>query len=333
MDHLTRYGHGSNGYRAPELMEGEYTTKVDIWAMGCILYELATGKRAFENDWAVLKYRNSGKNMVTILDDTFDTQLIAIITKHIADMLQIEAPARPSASILSADFVRQYRLSQIDSHIGVQSSKESNSVTLLPIPNESKPIAPVAQQQHQVVATEADGYTQTLPLRIVGVSLYSWAAKGDLEAVKMLLNAKADVNVQGEYYGNPLQAASASGNKGMVQLLLENGADVNAQGGYYSNALQAASASGNKGVVQLLLEKGADVNVQGGYYGNALQAASVSGNKGLVQLLLEKGVDVNAQGGFYGNALSAASKLSHDKVVQLLLGNGAKLQTRKETKQ
>ena len=46
----------------------------------------------------------------------------------------------------------------------------------------------------------------------------------------------------------------------MVQLLLEKGADVNAQGGYYGNALQAASYEGNEKVVQLLLKKGADVN-------------------------------------------------------------------------
>jgi ankyrin repeat protein len=59
-----------------------------------------------------------------------------------------------------------------------------------------------------------------------------------------------------------------------VTLLLEKGADVNAQGGYYGNALQAAANGGHESVVTLLLENGADVNAQGGYYGNALQAAS-----------------------------------------------------------
>jgi ankyrin repeat domain-containing protein 50 len=51
---------------------------------------------------------------------------------------------------------------------------------------------------------------------------------------------------------------------------LDENADVNAQGGYYGNALQAALSGGHEKVVQLLLEKNADVNAQGGYYGNAL---------------------------------------------------------------
>ncbi|EGU74404.1 hypothetical protein FOXB_15094, partial [Fusarium oxysporum f. sp. conglutinans Fo5176] len=59
--------------------------------------------------------------------------------------------------------------------------------------------------------------------------------------------------------------------------LTTEGADVNAQGGFYGNALQAASLHGNLEIVQLLLDKGADVNAQGGQYGNALQAASYKG--------------------------------------------------------
>lgn len=43
---------GTEGYKAPELVNSgsTYTDKVDIWALGCIIYELATGKKAFVND-------------------------------------------------------------------------------------------------------------------------------------------------------------------------------------------------------------------------------------------------------------------------------------------
>ncbi|OCK87550.1 uncharacterized protein K441DRAFT_466880, partial [Cenococcum geophilum 1.58] len=61
--------------------------------------------------------------------------------------------------------------------------------------------------------------------------------------------------------------AALGGLLNAVKCLLIRGADVNAQGGYYGNALQAASAQGHEQVVKLLLDKG-------GVYGNALRAAS-----------------------------------------------------------
>jgi ankyrin repeat protein len=41
------------------------------------------------------------------------------------------------------------------------------------------------------------------------------------------------------------------GHDKVVELLLSKGADVNAQGGFYGNALQAASADGHDKMVEL----------------------------------------------------------------------------------
>jgi hypothetical protein len=46
-----------------------------------------------------------------------------------------------------------------------------------------------------------------------------------------------------------------------VQLLLEHKVDVNAQGGFYGNALQAASAGDHQGIVQMLLENSTTPNI------------------------------------------------------------------------
>ncbi|KAL4941946.1 hypothetical protein BDV06DRAFT_212241 [Aspergillus oleicola] len=137
-----------------------------------------------------------------------------------------------------------------------------------------------------------------------GSKLYYACLAGLVAPARDLIGRGADINAQGGFYGNALQAASSNGHRAassnghrvVVQLLLDKGVDINAQGGYYGNALQAASWDGHQEVVQLLLDKGADINAHGGHYGNALQAASSNGHRVVVQLLLDKGVDINAQG-------------------------------------
>ncbi|KFY03640.1 hypothetical protein V490_00108, partial [Pseudogymnoascus sp. VKM F-3557] len=153
--------------------------------------------------------------------------------------------------------------------------------------------------------------------------MYYTSLTGLANTTSRLLQEGADVNAQGGFYGNALQAASYGGHDKIVELLLSKDADVNAQGGFYGNALQAASVEGHDKIVELLLSKDADVNAQGGFYGNALHVASHGGHDKIVELLLSKDADVNAQGGFYGNALQAASVEGHDKTVELLLSKDA----------
>ncbi|KAF2458453.1 hypothetical protein BDY21DRAFT_220776, partial [Lineolata rhizophorae] len=156
-----------------------------------------------------------------------------------------------------------------------------------------------------------------------GRALQAASAEDHREVVHILLDAGADVNAQGGEYGNALQAASFKGHEQIVRLLVDKGADVNAQGGFYGSALYTASFKGHEPIVRLLVDKGADVNAQGGEYGNALQAASFKGHEQIVRLLVDKGADVNAQGGFYGNALQAASGGGYEQIVRLLVDKGA----------
>ena len=49
-------------FRAPDLLdeyEGKYNSRTDIWAFGCLAYELCTKEKAFLSDWATLNYANT----------------------------------------------------------------------------------------------------------------------------------------------------------------------------------------------------------------------------------------------------------------------------------
>jgi serine/threonine protein kinase len=64
--HTTNNARGAAAYRAPELLledKSVYNNKVDIWSVGCILYELAIGAKPFGNDLAVLYHKLSNKEL------------------------------------------------------------------------------------------------------------------------------------------------------------------------------------------------------------------------------------------------------------------------------
>lgn len=94
---------GTAGYYAPEFLVGEkpqYNNKVDIWSMGCILYELAVSKQAFPHDIATLEYKWSGVIPNIPFDEYFSDECKAAIMGCINEMLNLDAELRPPAAKL-----------------------------------------------------------------------------------------------------------------------------------------------------------------------------------------------------------------------------------------
>ena len=51
---------GTRLYLSPEMSRGDsFTNKVDVWGLGCILYELCTGSKAFQSQSSLYHYVNS----------------------------------------------------------------------------------------------------------------------------------------------------------------------------------------------------------------------------------------------------------------------------------
>lgn len=122
--HTSNDARGTPCYRAPELLAFDkptYNNKVDIWSLGCILYELSVGQRVFNNDWATLEYKASSESGLEIpLDEYFSDQCKETIRTNIRLMLQIDYTSRPSAVDLLEEFSRNFQLTQACPHPNIQ---------------------------------------------------------------------------------------------------------------------------------------------------------------------------------------------------------------------
>lgn len=98
----TTAARGTSGYRAPEILLDRdvrvYSYKVHIWALGCIIFELATGKVAFPNDVAVREYYFSKAPFKVSLDSAFRKETISATSNLIRTMLHRDEFSRPSAT-------------------------------------------------------------------------------------------------------------------------------------------------------------------------------------------------------------------------------------------
>src|SRR6266516_4167409 len=109
-ENATADARGTPGYRAPELISGQggmFMNKVDIWAMGCILYELAFGKKMFFNNWETMKYASEGESVdlppnlgavnVTVECHSMHQSCIIVLRTVITAMLEATTRKRSSA--------------------------------------------------------------------------------------------------------------------------------------------------------------------------------------------------------------------------------------------
>jgi serine/threonine protein kinase len=102
----TRYSRGTASYRAPELLQESptYNNKVDIWALGCILVELAYGTRLFAEDWNVLQFvsNNSLPSLPTL---PWPSVMKTYLMGCVHDLLNRTREQRPRA----ADVMRLFQ--------------------------------------------------------------------------------------------------------------------------------------------------------------------------------------------------------------------------------
>lgn len=114
--------------------------------------------------------------------------------------------------------------------------------------------------------------------------LIAAADDGDINKVKVFLDAKADIHALDDM---PLRFTSYWGHLETVKVLLENKADIHAEN---DQALRWASNRGHLETVKFLLEHRANVNAEDN---QALSFASENGFTEVVKILLEHKADIN----------------------------------------
>ena len=129
---------------------------------------------------------------------------------------------------------------------------------------------------------------------------------------------------KGEFDLPPLHHPVAKGDVGAVRALLEEGADPNEQMPEAVTFLNIAVWHRNVEMVRLLLEHNANPNVTREQDLTPLHYAAMSGKKEVVELLLEYGADVNAQVEDGTTPLGMAIYSGHPKVAELLEAHGGK---------
>ena len=92
---------GTPCYRAPELISGNprFTNKVDIWALGCILFKITTGNAPFQGDWNVIEYAQRNDKLPISVEGLpeFENNLLYDLVN---ELLSREWRLRPRAPVV-----------------------------------------------------------------------------------------------------------------------------------------------------------------------------------------------------------------------------------------
>jgi serine/threonine protein kinase len=99
----TRDGRGTAGYRAPETLDSEnakFNQKSDIFALGCILYEIVTSEKLFSDDWASLSYSKTRELPSSVWwpeSRPLELDRLKALEILVASMLEVIPSLRPNA--------------------------------------------------------------------------------------------------------------------------------------------------------------------------------------------------------------------------------------------
>ena len=172
------------------------------------------------------------------------------------------------------------------------------------------------------------GALLALPLLAFGAAAPSPVAdaamKGDIAAVRALIQQKSDVNAQQPDGATPMQWAAYRNDLALADVLIAAGANVKAANRDGATPLYLASLQGSASMLKRLLDAGANPNEAGPQGETPLMLAARSGDLDSIKLLLDHKAQINSKDKLRGTtALMWAVEQSHPAAVKLLIERGA----------
>lgn len=141
-----------------------------------------------------------------------------------------------------------------------------------------------------------------------GVNLHEAAMQGNLEAVQQHIEAGSDLDERDPMSGaTPMIIATVFGQMEVLKALIGAGADVNYKNNEGSTPLIVAAVFDRIEVSKMLIEAGADVNVKNNEGSTALITAALLCRTEIVRALLKNGADKNIKNKAGHTALDAVS--------------------------
>lgn len=155
----------------------------------------------------------------------------------------------------------------------------------------------VMRSDREAVRTLLQQKADVNAAQVDGMTAIHWATRqNDLETVQMLIKAGAKVDRATRYGVTPMYLAGLNGNAAMIDTLIRAGVDPNTANPGGETTLMTATRTGSMSAVRLLIERGANVNTKEGTRGQtALMWAVLENHPDVARLLIEKGAEVNAQ--------------------------------------
>jgi len=157
-------------------------------------------------------------------------------------------------------------------------------------------------------------------------ALHSAAKSGSIEAIRLLIEAKAKIDALSTVDGTPLAAAVCNGQAEAALFLLKSGADPNIKAQPSgASIIEGAAIRGDIYLLGELLKYGADINSKDQLGATPLMSILCRGSFEVSSFLIRQGADLQASDANGKNCLMWAVLGGNVDLVKLLLTNSISL--------